>query len=108
MVARVIANAVGLAATTQVLFTPISGIDATVHVYTNALRIEDDNKDVIDLTNGTLETGYGEYTGTDRDIKRAFNLTHKNDNIFERTIAGNDTTTSILMQIVLLFQITSM
>ena len=89
---KVIANAVGLAATTQVLFTPISGIDATVHVYTNALRIEDDNKDVIDLTNGTLETGYGEYTGTDRDIKRSFNLTHKNDNIFERTIAGNDTT----------------
>ena len=83
---RVIADAVGLAATTQVLFTPIAGIDATVHVYTNALRIEDDSKDVINLTNGTIETGYGEYTGTDRDIKRAFNLTHKNDNIFERTV----------------------
>ena len=46
---RVIANSVGLAATTQVLFTPVAGIDATVHVYTNALRIEDDTKDVIDL-----------------------------------------------------------
>ena len=86
---RVIANSVGLAATTQVLFTPISGIDATVHVYTNALRIEDDTKDVISLNNGTIETGYGEYTGTERDIKRSFNLTHKNDNIFERTFFGS-------------------
>ena len=95
---RVIADAVGLAATTQVLFTPIAGIDATVHVYTNALRIEDDSKDVINLTNGTIETGYGEYTGTDRDIKRAFNLTHKNDNIFERSVSqsGINTTTNTI------------
>ena len=85
---RVIANSVGLAATTQVLFTPVSGIDATVHVYTNALRIEDDTKDTISFNNATIETGYGEYTGTERDIKRAFNLTHKNDNIFERSFVG--------------------
>ena len=88
---RVIANSVGLAATTQVLFTPIAGINATVHVYTNALRIEDDTKDVIDLTNGTIETGYGTYTGTDRDIKREFELTHKNDNIFVKAFEGNST-----------------
>ena len=31
-------NVVGLAATTELLFTPIAGIDATVHVYMNALR----------------------------------------------------------------------
>ena len=88
---KVIADAVGLAATTQILFTPISGIDATVHVYTNALRIEDDTKSVIDLTNGTVETGYGEYTGTDRDIKREFELTHNSDNIFVRSFEGNNT-----------------
>ena len=86
---KVIANSVGLAATTQVLFTPISGIDATIHVYTNALRIEDDTKDVINLNNGTIETGYGEYTGTERDIKRSFDLTHRNNNIFERTFFGS-------------------
>jgi len=85
---RVIANSVGLAATTQVLFTPVAGIDATVHVYTNALRIEDDTKDEISFNNATIETGYGEYTGTERDIKRSFNLTHKNDNIFERSFTG--------------------
>ncbi len=88
---RVIANSVGLAATTQVLFTPISGIDATVHVYTNALRIEDDTKDTIDFTNGTIETGYGTYTGTDRDIKREFELTHKNDAIFIKAFEGDST-----------------
>lgn len=88
---RVIANSVGLAATTQVLFTPIAGIDATVHVYTNALRIEDDTKDIVDFTNGTIETGYGTYTGTDRDIKREFELTHKNDTIFIKSFEGNNT-----------------
>ena len=87
---KVIANSVGLAATTQVLFTPISGIDAKVHVYMNALRIEDDAKDVLSLNNGTVETGYGNYTGTDRDIRRSFELTHKNDRIFERIFVGND------------------
>tara|TARA_Y100000592_G_scaffold67453_1_gene104793 strand:- start:1473 stop:14264 length:12792 start_codon:yes stop_codon:yes gene_type:complete len=91
---RVIADSVGLAATTQVLFTPVAGIDATVHVYTNALRIEDDSKDTINFINGTIETGSGDYTGTERDIKRSFNLTHKNDEIFERIVTGSGINTS--------------
>ena len=92
---RLIADSVGLAATTQVLFTPVAGIDATVHVYTNALRIEDDSKDTINFNNGTIETGSGDYTGTERDIMRSFNLTHKNDQIFERVItAGSGINTS--------------
>ena len=91
---KVITDSVGLAATTQVLFTPVAGIDATVHVYTNALRIQDDAKDVINFNNGTIETGYGDYTGTDRDIKRSFNLTHKNTSIFERTFIGSGINTA--------------
>ena len=91
---KVIVDSVGLAATTQILFTPLSGIDATVHVYANALRIEDDTKSIISFNNGTLETGSGDYTGTDRDIKRSFNLTHKGDNIFERTFAESGINTS--------------
>jgi len=87
---KVITDSVGLAATTQVLFTPISGIDATVHVYMNAVTIEDDSKHILSLNNGTIETGYGSYTGTDRDIKRSFDLKHKNDRIFERTFNGSD------------------
>ena len=83
-------NVVGLAATTELLFTPIAGIDATVHVYMNALRLEDDTKDVLSLVNSTIETGFAEYTGTNRDVKRAFTLTHKNEPIFERYFLGND------------------
>ena len=83
-------NVVGTAATTELLFTPLSGIDATVHVYMNALRLEDDAKDVISMVNATIETGFAEYTGTNRDVKRAFPLTHKNDPIFERYFLGND------------------
>ena len=42
------------------------------------------------LVNSTIETGFAEYTGTNRDIKRAFTLTHNNDPIFERYFLGND------------------
>ena len=83
-------NVVGTAATTELLYTPISGIDTKVHVFMNALRLEDDTKDIISLVNGSIETGFAEYTGTDRDIKRSFALTHKNDPIFERNFLGND------------------
>ena len=65
-------NVVGTAATTELLYTPLSGIDTKVHVFMNALRLDDDQKDVISLVNGTIETGFAEYTGTDRDIKRSF------------------------------------
>ena len=85
-------NVVGAAATTELLYTPLSGIDTKVHVFMNALRLDDDQKDVISLVNGTIETGFAEYTGTDRDIKRSFPLKHKNDPIFERYFLGNDST----------------
>jgi len=81
---------VGSATTTQVLFTPLPGIDVNVNVFMNALRHEDDAKDEIDFNNGSIETGFGLYEGTERDIKRAFNLTHGNDPIFERYFLGND------------------
>jgi hypothetical protein len=65
-------------------FTPLPNIDVDVKVYLNALRYEDDEKDIIDFVNSEIQTDYGTYEGTDVDIKRAFNLTHKNDPIFER------------------------
>ncbi len=39
---------------------------------------------------GSVSAYFGDYTGTDRDIKRAFNLTHNNDDIFDRSFVGND------------------
>ena len=87
---RVVKSPVGAAATTQVLFTPLPGIDVNVNVYMNALRNEDDAKDQIDFNNGSIETGFGLYEGNEKDIKRSFNLTYKNDPIFEKIFEGNN------------------
>ena len=57
----------------------------------NALKNVLASKDQIDFTNATIDSGFETYTGTERDIKRAFNLTHKNYNIFERYFLANDT-----------------
>ena len=74
---------------TELVFTPISNIDVQVKVFMNSLRHENDDFDIIDFDNSTIETGYGSYTGTDSDVKRAFNLTHKNTPIFERYFDGS-------------------
>ena len=74
----------------EVVFTPLAGIAVTTQVFMNALRYQDDDKDIIEFDNGTIETGYGVYYGTERDIKRSFNLTHKQYDIFQREFIGND------------------
>jgi hypothetical protein len=71
-------------------FTPLPNIDVNVKVYSNALRYQDDDKDIISFLNSEIQTDYGTYEGTDRDIKRAFNLTHKNNPIFERYFRADD------------------
>ena len=76
--------------TVELVFTPLPSIDIEVNVFMNALRIQDDTQDEISFNNGSIRSGFGEYEGTDRDIKRAFGLTHKNYGIFERYFLGND------------------
>jgi hypothetical protein len=71
-------------------FTPLPDIDVNVKVYSNALRYRDDDKDVISFLNSEIETNYGTYEGTETDIKRSFNLTHKNNPIFERYFEGDN------------------
>ena len=79
---------------TQLTFTPISNADVQVRVFQNALRLVDiDNSNtIIDLNNASIDTGFGEYTGTETDIKRSFNLTHKQLPIFERHFVGSAST----------------
>ena len=74
----------------SVTFTPLPDIDVNVKVYLNALRNQDDEKDVINFINSEIQTDNAIYEGTERDIKRSFNLTHKNDQIFERYFEGNN------------------
>jgi hypothetical protein len=73
-------------------FTPLPNINVDVKVYLNALRCEDDDKDVIDFLNSEIQTNCGSYEGTDTDIKQSFNLTHKNNPIFEKHFIGSSST----------------
>ncbi len=76
---------------TRLLFTPLPNTATNVKVFMNALRIEDDEKDVVDFgNNSSIEVESGSYTGTDRDIKRAFNLTHAGLPIFERSFNASN------------------
>ena len=79
---------------TQLTFTPISNADVQVRVFQNALRLVDtgNSNTIIDLNNASIDTGFGEYTGTETDIKRSFNLTHKQLPIFERHFVGSAST----------------
>jgi len=76
---------------TQLVFTPKPNINTTVTLYYNLLRYEDDSKisNEVSLENGSIRTGYGEYFGTERDIKRSFDLTYKANPIFKRDFLGN-------------------
>ena len=76
--------------TVELVFTPLPSIDTEVNVFMNALRIQDDSVDEISFNNGSIRSGFGEYEGTDRDIKRSFGLTHKNYGIFERYFLGDN------------------
>jgi hypothetical protein len=84
-----IGTRVSAAGTVELIFTPNPSIDTQVKVYMNALRHEDQSRDGIDFNNGTIETFFSDYTGTDRDIKRSFELKHKNFQIFERYFVGS-------------------
>jgi len=74
---------------TNIYFTPIENIDVDVKVFKVdvGLSLESDE---ISLLNGSINYNYGSYTGTDNDIKKEFDLTHKNIPIFQRYFDGSD------------------
>lgn len=55
----------------------------------NSLRIQDDTRDQISFNNATIRTGLGNYEGTERSIKRSFDIQHKNDPIFVKEFVGS-------------------
>jgi len=75
---------------TQLIFTPNPNINVNVKVFLNALRYEDDERDSISIDNTTIETSYGQYFGTEREIKKSFEIYHKNYKIFERDFDGSN------------------
>ena len=75
-------------------FTPIPNIDTQVRVFQNALSLV--NAGTIDyeivLNNASIDTGYGLYEGTSKDIRKSFNLTYENEPVFEKEFLGNNST----------------
>ena len=88
---RILTNSVGIAATVQILFTPIRGVPVRINTFMNAIRGQDDTQSETTYHEGTVKTGLGLYEGTERDIKSAFPLYHRENPIFERSFVGNDT-----------------
>jgi hypothetical protein len=76
--------------TTQLTFTPLPDIDVNVNVFLNALRYEDDTRDVVDFINASIETNYATYEGADRDIRRSFDLYYENNPIFQKGFDASD------------------
>ena len=79
---------------TQLTFTPEPSIDVQVRVFQNALSLRKDNisENIIDLSNSSIVSGSGIYLGTKNNIKKSFNLTHKEKPIFSRYFDGSDNT----------------
>ena len=80
----------------SLVFTPLAGIDVSVNLYINSLKTEESLTNVNTIgfatDNGSIKTDNGIYFGTQKDIKRAFGLKHKNLDVFERYIDGSDGT----------------
>jgi len=77
---------------TKITFTPNPNIQVQVKSFMNALQIADEASDIteIDLTNSSIVTDSNTYEGTERSIKKDFNLQHKTDDIFRRNFDGSD------------------
>jgi hypothetical protein len=77
---------------TNLTFTPLPNIDVEVKVYMNAFRYDEADllPDQIDFNNGLIETDFGEYSGTEIDIKRQFGLSYQTNPVFVRDFAGNN------------------
>jgi hypothetical protein len=75
----------------QLYFTPNPSINSQVRLFYNSLTVVDPEllPNEIDLNNGIIDVFYGSYSGTDSDIRRDFQLTHKGSNIFRRVFDGS-------------------
>jgi len=77
---------------TDLTFTPIADIDVDVRVFQQALCFDRGITDTeISFTNALISSGFGDYEGTERSVKREFNLTHNSRNIFQRDFDGSNT-----------------
>lgn len=78
---------------TQLNFTPIANADIQVRVYQNALKVKNEESLVNfkSLENAFIECEFASYEGTNIDLRRDFELKHKNLPIFKRNFVGSST-----------------
>ena len=79
---RVVADTNAGIATIQLLCTPTASIGIQAQVFMQGVRIEDDSKQNIEFNNGAVTSEYSDYEGTERDVKKAFDLQHATTTIF--------------------------
>ncbi len=73
-------------------FTPIPNINTEVRVFQNALSLVNAGtlEYEIVLNNASIDTGYGLYEGTSKDIRKSFELTYESEPVFEKEFLGNN------------------
>lgn len=84
---------VGVAKTTsstKLLFTPISNINVQVKVYSNTLSNYDVTNSITEYNDNTFTSDYQVYYGTEKDLKRSFELKHKGYPIFRKYFDASD------------------
>jgi hypothetical protein len=80
---------------TEILFTPIPNKKIELRSFSNIIGTVDllDPNNKIDLNTSTIKSNYNYYTGTERDVRRSFNLLNNGYGIFERDFNSEDLTT---------------
>ena len=76
----------------RLLFTPSADIDVEVRVFQMDVGIYDTFSldATIDQNNFEISSNFGEYEGTDIDIKKSFDLTHRGYPIFQKKFDSSD------------------
>ena len=76
----------------ELYFYPEPSIACNVQVYQNAMRVVDEDITLTEIPfgNGRIRSDFGGYRGTERDIRRRFDLKHRGNTIFEKYFDGSD------------------
>ena len=76
----------------KLYFTPNPNTNVQVRVFQNAVGLKNEEIDnvLIDLTNAQINSEHGEYAGTEKSVRREFDLYHRGNKLFERNFLGNN------------------
>jgi hypothetical protein len=82
-------GAISNGSTCSIVFTPEPNIDVDVRTFEYKIGYYDQittPEQIIDLGNMKVDSGFGDYEGTELSIKKSFELYHKEQPLFQKTI----------------------